>query len=247
MQIVGVIPARYHSSRLDGKVLASIAGQPMIQHVWSIGKRAKSLDRVIIATDDHRIETVASSFGAEVVMTDPGHRSGTDRVAQVTSEINCDVVVNIQGDEPMLEPCMIDEVVAVFRDDQKTQFATLAQLITNQDILCDPNVVKVVCDHKGNALYFSRSPIPYSRPENGLADTQPLKHIGLYAYTKTCLQSVSELPPTKLEQVERLEQLRALENGIPIRVVRTQSTRVLVGVDTPEDLEIARNCIESER
>lgn len=246
MQIVGVIPARYHSSRLDGKVLANIAGQPMIQHVWSTCKRAESLDRVIIATDDHRIETVARSFGAEVVMTASEHRSGTDRVAQVISEINCDIVVNVQGDEPMLEPCMINEVVSIFRRDPKTQVATLAQLITNKDVLCDPNVVKVVCDSEDNALYFSRSPIPYSQPENGLANIQPLKHIGLYGYTKACLQSMSELPPARLEQVERLEQLRALENGIPIRVVRTQSTRALVGVDTPEDLKIARDRIESQ-
>lgn len=247
MQTVGVIPARYHSSRLDGKVLASIAGQPMIQHVWSTCKRAESLDRVIIAADDNRIEAVARSFDAEVMMTDPDHRSGTDRVAQAVNDINCDVVVNVQGDEPMLEPCMIDEVVEAFRNNQKTQLATLAQLITNTDVFYDPNVVKVVCDHEGNALYFSRSPIPHSQPKNGLANAQPLKHIGLYGYTKLCLQRMSELSPSRLEQIERLEQLRALENGIPIRVVRTRSTRVLVGVDTPEDLKIARDCIESER
>ena len=245
MQVVGVIPARYHSSRLDGKALAEIAGRPMIQHVWERCREAASLGRVILATDDERIETAARSFGAEVVMTDSAHQSGTDRIAEAVREIDCDVVVNIQGDEPMLDPLMIDEVVEPFRTEPGTQFATLGQLIEDQTELNDPNVVKVVRDQRGNALYFSRSPIPCSR-STGEKEAPPLKHIGLYAYTKECLERFSSLDRTPLEKTERLEQLRALENGIPIRVVVTESQHRGIGVDTPEDLASARRLIEHD-
>ncbi len=245
MQVVGVIPARYHSSRLDGKALAEIAGRPMIQHVWERCREAASLDRVILATDDARIATAARSFGAEAVMTDSAHQSGTDRIAEAVRAIGCDVVVNIQGDEPMLDPLMIDEVVEPFHSEPGTQFATLGQLIEDEIELGDPNVVKVVRDQRGNALYFSRSLIPYSRAAAG-KQTPPLKHVGLYAYTKECLERFSSLDPTPLEKTERLEQLRALENGIPIRVVVTESRRRGIGVDTPEDLESARRLIEQD-
>ena len=245
MQVLGVIPARYHSSRLDGKALADIAGRPMIQHVWERCREAASLDRVILATDDARIATVARSFGAEAVMTDSAHQSGTDRIAEAVRAIDCDVVVNIQGDEPMLDPLMIDEVVEPFRGEPGTRFATLGQLIDDEDELTDPNVVKVVRDRRGNALYFSRSLIPYLRA-SGEKEAPPLKHIGLYAYTKACLERFSSLDPTPLEKVERLEQLRALENGMPIRVVVTESRRRGIGVDTPEDLESARRLIEQD-
>lgn len=243
MQVVGVIPARYHSSRLDGKALADIAGRPMIQHVWERCRAAASLDRIILATDDRRIETAARSFGAEAVMTDPAHASGTDRIAEAARAIDCDVVVNIQGDEPMLDPLMIDEVVEPFRNEPGTQFATLGQLIDDEAELDDPNVVKVVRDQRGNALYFSRSLIPYARVA-GEKEAHPLKHIGLYGYTKKCLQRFAALDPTPLEKTERLEQLRALENGIPIRVVVTESRSRGIAVDTPEDLESARRLMK---
>ena len=243
MQVVGVIPARYHSSRLDGKALADIAGRPMIQHVWERCREAASLDRIILATDDERIETAARSFGAEVVMTDPHHASGTDRIAEAVRDIDCNVVVNIQGDEPMLDPLMIDEVVEPFRNEPGTQFATLGQLIDDEAELNDPNVVKVVRDQRGEALYFSRSLIPHARVA-GESQAHPLKHIGLYAYTKECLERFSTLEPTPLEKTERLEQLRALENGIPIRVVLTKSKSRGIGVDTPEDLEAARRLMK---
>ena len=243
MQVVGVIPARYHSSRLDGKALADIAGRPMIQHVWERCREAASLDRIILATDDERIETAARSFGAEVVMTNPAHASGTDRIAEAVRNIECDVVVNIQGDEPMLDPLMIDEVVEPFRNEPGTRFTTLAQLIDDEPELNDPNVVKVVRNQRGNALYFSRSLIPYTTV-TGENEAHPLKHIGLYAYTKECLRRFSALDPTPLEKTERLEQLRALESGIPIRVVLTKSKSRGIGVDTPEDLEAARRLLK---
>ncbi len=246
MQVVGVIPARYHSSRLDGKALADIAGCPMIQHVWNRCREARSLDRIILATDDKRIETAARTFGAEVVMTDPAHASGTDRVAEAVREIDCGVVVNIQGDEPMLDPLMIDEVVAPFASEPDTRFVTLGQGIEEETELDDPNVVKVVRDPRGNALYFSRSPIPYSRRGPGATGVAPLKHIGLYAYTKECLERFAALDPTPLEKTERLEQLRALEHGIPIRVVVTKFRHRGIGVDTPEDLESARRLVKQD-
>ena len=246
MQVVGVIPARYHSSRLDGKALAEIAGRPMIQHVWERCREAASLDRVILATDDKRIETAARGFGAEVAMTKPTHVSGTDRIAEAVRAIECDVVVNIQGDEPMLDPLMIDEVVEPFLSEPGTQLVTLGQRIENETERGDPNVVKVVRDLRGNALYFSRSLIPYSRIDPAAKSVSPLKHIGLYAYSKACLERFAALPATLLEKTERLEQLRALDNGIPIRVVVTDSRSRGIGVDTPEDLAWARRLLEQD-
>ena len=238
MRVVGVIPARYKSSRLEGKALADILGKPMIQHVWERCRRASSLDQLLVATDDARIQEAVELFGGEVVMTDPEHASGTDRVAEAVENVDCDVVVNIQGDEPMLDPLMIDELVEPFRGDAGTEMVTLKQVITGEPELSDPNVVKVVCDIRGDALYFSRSLIP--RLSSRSKDYQAFKHLGLYAYSKGCLAKLSSLSPTPLEQIERLEQLRALENGIRIRVVLTRSQGRGVSVDTPEDLETAR-------
>ena len=218
----------------------------MIQHVWERCRAAASLDRIILATDDQRIAAAARAFGAEVVMTNPGHASGTDRVAEAVLGIDCDVVVNIQGDEPMLDPLMIEEVTAPFRNEPGAQLATLGQVIRDDAELEDPNVVKVVRDRSGRALYFSRSMIPYSKKSRKMAAARPLKHIGLYAYAKTCLARFSKLEPTPLEKTERLEQLRALENGIPIRVVVTRSKQESIGVDTPKDLEIVRRMMKSE-
>ena len=243
MRVIGVIPARYKSSRLEGKALADIHGKPMIQHVWERCRRASSLEQLLVATDDVRIQEAVESFGGEVVMTDPEHASGTDRVAEAVSDVDCDVVVNIQGDEPMLDPLMIDELVEPFRADAGTEMVTLKHLITEESELSDPNVVKVVADIRGDALYFSRSLIP--RLSSRSKDYQAFKHLGLYAYAKQCLAKLSCLEPTPLERIERLEQLRALENGIRIRVVLTKSQGRGVSVDTPEDLETARRLMSS--
>ena len=176
MRVVGVIPARYRSSRLDGKALADIHGKPMIQHVWERCRRAASLDQLLVATDDVRIQEAVALFGGEVVMTDPGHASGTDRVAEAVEDVECDVVVNIQGDEPMLDPLMIDELVEPFHADAGTEMVTLKQLITEEPELSDPNVVKVVSDCRGDALYFSRSLIPFL--SSRAKDYQACKHLG---------------------------------------------------------------------
>ena len=244
MRVVGVIPARYRSSRLDGKALADIHGKPMIQHVWERCRRVTSLDQLLLATDDVRIQEAVALFGGEVVMTDPGHASGTDRVAEAVEDVDCDVVVNIQGDEPMLDPLMIDELVEPFRGEAATEMVTLKQLISEEEELTDQNVVKVVCDIHGDALYFSRSLIPSlsSRAQ----DYRAYKHLGLYSYSKDCLAILSSLSPTPLERIERLEQLRALENGVRIRVVLTRSRGRGVSVDTPEDLETARRLMAKD-
>ena len=238
MRVVGVIPARYKSSRLEGKALADIHGKPMIQHVWERCRRVTALDRLLVATDDARIRQAVESFGGEAVMTDPEHASGTDRVAEAVEQVDCDVVVNIQGDEPMLDPRMIDELVEPFVSDAATEMVTLKQLITEDEELTNQNVVKVACDIRGDALYFSRSLIPClsSRAQ----DHRVYKHLGLYSYSKACLKKLSSLSPAPLERIERLEQLRALENGVRIRVVLTKSEGRGVSVDTPEDLETAR-------
>ncbi len=238
MRVVGVIPARYKSSRLEGKALADIHGKPMIQHVWERCRRVTALDRLLVATDDARIRQAVESFGGEAVMTDPEHASGTDRVAEAVEQVDCDVVVNIQGDEPMLDPRMIDELVEPFVSDAATEMVTLKQLITEDEELTNQNVVKVACDIRGDALYFSRSLIPClsSRAQ----DHRAYKHLGLYSYSKACLKKLSSLSPAPLERIERLEQLRALENGVRIRVVLTKSEGRGVSVDTPEDLETAR-------
>jgi len=238
MRVVGVIPARYASSRLEGKALAGIHGKPMIQHVWERCRGVPAIDQLLVATDDVRIQQAVELFGGEAVMTDPEHASGTDRVAEAVENVDCDVVVNIQGDEPMLDPLMIDELVEPFRRNAATEMVTLKQLIREEEELTDQNVVKVVTDIRGDALYFSRSLIPClsSRAE----DFRAYKHLGLYSYSKSCLQKLSSLSPTPLERIERLEQLRALENGVRIRVVLTRSEGRGVSVDTPEDLETAR-------
>ncbi len=213
----------------------------MIQHVWERCRRVSSLDQLLVATDDVRIQQAVESFGGEVVMTNPDHASGTDRVAEAVENVDCDVVVNIQGDEPMLDALMIDELVEPFRGDSGTEMVTLKQLISEEEELTDQNVVKVVCDIRGDALYFSRSLIPSS--SSRAEDYRAYKHLGLYSYSRTCLARLSSLSRTPLERIERLEQLRALENGVRIRVVLTRSQGRGVSVDTPEDLEAVRRLL----
>ncbi|MCX6596129.1 MAG: 3-deoxy-manno-octulosonate cytidylyltransferase [Acidobacteria bacterium] len=241
MQVLGVIPARYQSSRLEGKPLADIHGQPMIQHVYERARQARCLDRVVVATDDQRIFDAVRGFGGEAMMTSAAHRSGTDRVAEVARSCEADVIVNVQGDEPMLDPQMIEEIVAPFGRGVEAGLVTLKRETRDEAVWADPGVVKVVTDLEGWALYFSRSLVPYRR--NQTARSRVFEHIGLYAYSRECLGRLSQLTPTPLEETESLEQLRALENGIGIYVVETECGRHSVAVDTPADLEQVRRLL----
>src|SRR3954451_2125956 len=239
-KILGVIPARFASSRFPGKVLAPLASKPMLQHVYERASQARYLTSTIIATDDDHVFKVARNFGARVRMTRSDHLSGTDRVAEVASAENCDIVVNIQGDEPLIDPDAIDAAILPMVHDPEIQMATLKKKIADPREIADANVVKVITDLAGNAIYFSRLPIPYQRdklsPGPGARTAAPYyKHIGMYLYQRDSLLGYSALPVGPLEQAERLEQLRALENGLKIRVVETDYESI--GVDTPEDLE----------
>ncbi len=229
-QVLGVIPARFASSRFPGKALARFAGKTIIQHVYERASQAKLLTELIIATDDHRIREEAESFHAPVCMTRSDHPSGTDRVAEVAASNSADIIVNIQGDEPLIDPAAIDAAALSLMTDAKAPMATLKKRIEDLQEFANPNVVKVVTDHHHRALYFSRSPIPYDLSGQAIH----YKHIGLYVYRRDFLLSYPRLPIGPLERAERLEQLRALENGFPIRVVETQYESL--GVDTPDDL-----------
>jgi 3-deoxy-manno-octulosonate cytidylyltransferase (CMP-KDO synthetase) len=231
-KILGVIPARFTSSRFPGKPLARIGSKSMLEHVFDRTSQARYLTGVIVATDDERIAAAARGFGASVRMTRADHISGTDRVAEVASADTAELIVNIQGDEPLIDPAAIDAAILPLLHDEEIRMGTLKKRIEDPREIGDPNVVKVVTDRHGNAIYFSRSTIPYVRAG---AATVHYKHIGLYVYRRDFLLGYSDLPVGPLEQAERLEQLRALENGYPIRVVETEYESL--GVDTPEDLE----------
>ena len=245
MDVIGIIPARYSSSRFEGKVLADIFGKSMIQHVWERAKQALILDDLIIACDDERVASVAKEFGANVVFTSKAHASGTDRIAEVINPLDVKVIVNIQGDEPLINPMMIDTVARALIDDTKTPMATISKKITDPSELADPHVVKVVVDKNNFALYFSRSCIPFKAHNSGIESPVYYKHIGLYAYTKDFLFIYKNLPVSGLEKVEKLEQLRVLEEGFKIKVIQTKCDTI--GVDTPEDLEKVKAYIEKER
>jgi 3-deoxy-manno-octulosonate cytidylyltransferase (CMP-KDO synthetase) len=238
-RILGVIPARFASSRFPGKALVTIAGKPMLQHVYERASQARYLTKVVIATDDQQIYDAARSFGAPVQMTRPDHLSGTDRVAEVASADAAGVIVNIQGDEPLIDPEAIDAAALALLDDDDLSMGTLKKRIEDPQEIPNPNVVKVVTDLAGDAIYFSRCPIPYVRD----GSITHYKHIGLYVYRRDFLLGYSDLPVGPLEQVERLEQLRALENGYRIRVVETEYDSL--GVDTPEDLERVSKLFEA--
>ena len=231
-RILGVIPARFASSRFPGKALAPLAGKPILQHVYERASQARYISKLIIATDDERIAKVARLFGAQVQMTRPDHLSGTDRVAEVASSDHAQVIVNIQGDEPLIDPGAIDAAALALLDDPELPMATLKKRIEIPGEIDNPNVVKVVSNLAGDAIYFSRCPIPYLRDGSSIVH---YKHIGLYVYRREFLLAYSGLPVGPLEQAERLEQLRAIENGYRIRVVETEYESL--GVDTPEDLE----------
>ena len=240
-KILGVIPARFSSTRFPGKVLASLHGKSMLQHVYERASQARYLTSAIIATDDDRVAAVARSFGAPVRMTRADHMSGTDRVAEVASAENAEIVVNIQGDEPLIDPAAIDAAILPLVHEPGVVMATLKKRIENPREISDPNVVKVVTDTAGDAIYFSRSPIPFDRDRTG---TVPyFKHVGLYVYEHKFLLGYSSLTVGPLESAERLEQLRAIENGYRIRVTETEYESW--GVDTPEDLERVSQLFEA--
>lgn len=234
MDVVGVIPARYASTRFEGKVLVNIDGKPMIQHVWERARQSRLLDQLIIACDDPRVCAVAREFGATAVMTARGHSCGTDRIAEVVNPLEVKVVVNIQADEPLVHPSMIDSVARVVLEEEGVCMATLKRRTDDPAAIADPNVVKVVTDKNGFALYFSRAPIPYRAHDAAVNAPAYYRHIGLYGYSKDFLFTFKNLSPSGLERTEKLEQLRVLEEGYRIRVIETKYESI--GVDTPEDL-----------
>jgi 3-deoxy-manno-octulosonate cytidylyltransferase (CMP-KDO synthetase) len=247
-KVVGLIPARYVSSRLPGKVLAPILGRPMIQRVYEQVVRAKLLETVMVGTDDPRVADVVRGFGGRVVMTSPDHASGTDRLAEMvqrpdTGLADAEIVVNIQGDQPFMDPAMIEEVVRPVLEEPELPMATLKRRISRPEDLDDPAVVKVVVDREGYALYFSRSRIPSPTRD---VPHPVFEHMGVYVYRRDFLVRLSRLPRTLLEQVESLEQLRVLEHGYRIRVVETRVTDPEFGafsVDTPDDLARAESLL----
>jgi 3-deoxy-manno-octulosonate cytidylyltransferase (CMP-KDO synthetase) len=245
--IVGVIPARFASTRLMGKPLADIGGMPMIQHTWMNAQKSKLLDKVVIAVDDDKVYRVVKDFGAEVYMTPKEVNSGTDRIALVAEHLpDASIFVNIQGDEPFIKGKMIDEAVEPLLFDKNVEVSTLIRRITTVEEMKSPSVVKVVFDYNNFALYFSRSPIPYVRDARTNLERveagEMYKHIGLYVYRRETLLKFTSWKQTDLERIEKLEQLRMLEHGIKIKVVLTQYDSL--SVDTPKDLEIARRFYE---
>ncbi len=242
MRSVGVIPARYSSTRFPGKPLALINNKPMIQWVYERALQAHTLDDVIVATDDQRISDAVESFGGKVVMTSTEHQSGSDRIAEVAANLDADIIVNIQGDEPLIEPSVIDDAVKPLAENPSLEMGTLACKLPGDVDPTDPNVVKVIFDKSGLALYFSRSPIPYYR--NAEQSEQIFwQHIGLYVYRKEFLLKFTSWAPTVLEQAESLEQLRALEHGSNIHVETTDFHST--AVDTEADLRTIRQTLEA--
>lgn len=244
MEVIGVIPARYSSTRFEGKVLEDILGKPMIRHVWERAKQALLLDDLIIACDNEQVAEVAKEFGAKVAFTAKGHASGTDRICEVINPLDVKIVINIQGDEPLIHPTMIDAVARALLEDSSISMATVMKNIEDEQVINDPNVVKVVIDKNNFALYFSRSPIPFHAKESDIRLPVYFKHIGLYGYTKDFLFIYKNLPVSYLERVERLEQLRVLEAGFRIKVIETKYDTV--GVDTPQDLEKVKRYLQKE-
>lgn len=235
MRAVAVIPARYGSTRLPGKPLLDICGKPLIQRVWDVVARVHGLDEIIVATDDESIAQVVLDFGGKAMMTPPDCQSGSDRVREVAQTVEADVYVNVQGDEPLLAPSDIEKLLDVLAEDASVRVATLCSSISREEAQ-SPNQVKVVRDHAGNALYFSRAPLPFVREANETANY--FGHIGIYAYRREALCAFPSLLDSSLEKAEKLEQLRFLQAGIPIRVLEVP--KMGVGVDTQEDLERVR-------
>jgi len=240
-RVVAILPARWGSTRFPGKPLHIIAGKPLIQHVWERVQRARSVDDVIIATDDMRIAEAAFAFGAEVSLTSPKHRSGTDRIAEVAKNIgSLTHVINVQGDEPLIDPKLIDKLASMLVH-EKLQMITAANSFAADDPVDNPNAVKVVLDRDSNALYFSRSPIPFAR--DGKSRASWYRHQGIYGYSASFLQQFVKWKPTALEQTEQLEQLRALEHGAKIRVLITKHASI--GVDSPQDVQFVSKLLNT--
>jgi len=233
IDVIGVIPARYESSRLPHKLLREICGKPLIQWAWENASKASLLDRLIIACDNVKIKEVAESFGAKVVMTSMKHQSGTDRIAEAVRDIDARIVINIQADEPIMHQSTIDSLAREMINNPSTLMATVRKKIETDEDINNPNVVKLICDKNDFAIYFSRYPIPYYR--DGSIEKKYYKHLGIYAYTKDFLYTFKNLPSSFLENAERLEQLRAIEAGHKIKVIETKFESI--GVDTEEDLQ----------
>jgi 3-deoxy-D-manno-octulosonate cytidylyltransferase len=234
--VIAVVPARYGSSRLPAKALADIAGVPMVVRVWRQASKANSIARVIVATDDERIAAPVRGAGGEAMLTSPDHQSGTDRIAEVASKVIADIYIGVQGDQPFIAPEDLDALASAMHADAHIKMGTLATPIIDQVEWTDPNKVKVVCEANGNALYFSRSPIPYAR--DGGMPKGALRHIGVYAYRRDFLMKFAAFGVGVLESVEKLEQLRALEHGYRIKVVKSAAPSM--EVDTADDLVRAR-------
>ena len=238
MSMIAVIPSRYASTRLPGKPLVDICGKPMVQHVYERVRRVSLFDEVLVATDDERILNAVEAFGGAACMTSPDCPSGSDRLIEVAKSHPADVYVNVQGDEPLVEPASIEKLARAMLDDPSLQMGTLCYPISAEQAQ-NPNLVKVVRAHNGNALYFSRSPIPF--PRSGGIAPQYFGHLGMYAYRREFLMNFGNLPYSPLENTEKLEQLRVLQAGIAIRVLEVEATGP--GVDTPEDLEAVRRIL----
>jgi 3-deoxy-manno-octulosonate cytidylyltransferase (CMP-KDO synthetase) len=232
-KIIGIIPARYDSTRLPGKPLIDIKRKPMIQRVYEQAMKSKYLDLILVATDDMRIYKSVKAFGGEAIMTSKNHKSGTERIVEAVKKINCEIVVNIQGDEPYIDPKSIDLAIKPLLLDKNVNVSTLCFQLTKKNEIEDSNVVKVIFDKHNNAIYFSRYPIPYNRNKNN--KVKYYKHIGLYVYRKDYLTKYIHMKESSPEKAEKLEQLRILENGEKIRVVETKCDSI--SIDTKEDLK----------
>jgi 3-deoxy-manno-octulosonate cytidylyltransferase (CMP-KDO synthetase) len=242
MTAIVIIPARYDSTRFPGKPLCLLKGKPLIQHVYENSKQSRRVKDVIVATDSETIFERVLAFGGKAVMTDKSHPSGTDRIAEVAASMDYDIIVNVQGDEPLIRPEMIDDVVAAL-DDARASIGTLIKKIEDPSEISDNNVVKVVFDRERFALYFSRAAIPFRAPHSDIRTPEYYKHIGIYSYRRDVLISLAGMEQTELEKIEKLEQLRALENGLKIKVQETFLETF--GVDTPEDLERVEKCLNT--
>lgn len=234
-ETVAIIPARYGAKRFPGKALADLLGKPLIQHVYEQVAKAARVSRAFVATDDDRIAEAVAAFGGDVIMTSPDHASGTDRIVEAAKKTGGDIIVNVQGDEPLIDPDVIDSVIEKIESDPDIVCSTAAFQVTDETVFTDPNAVKVVFDHNGRALYFSRSPIPCNRDGDF---ERAYIHVGIYCFRQSFLDIYPSLSPSNLEQTERLEQLRILENGYAIGVVETAGGSP--GVDTEEDLAAVR-------
>lgn len=239
MSVVALIPARYASTRLPGKVLCDIAGKPMIQHVYERAAATTGIDDVLVATDDERVAAAVRAFGGQVRLTRSDHPTGTDRLAEAAAELTADIIVNVQGDEPLIAPASIQLALQPLLDDSSLPMSTLRERFTDPALVRDPNAVKVVIDAAEFALYFSREPIPHVR--DGGEPAVYWRHLGLYAYRREFLLEYAAWPPTPLEKAEKLEQLRVLEHGYRIKVPLTPHPAL--GVDTPEDLARVRELL----